>query len=276
MQTTATQLIRQILSARYEIDQNYPAWARRTDPIVRRQLGVYWRVMTPQFEPILTWYFVQCGIVLLTAPLPFLFTIILPLVIVSVGVLFPALYYYGMVLYGLATDSSRSMVNEVENSTLTLLLMTPKPRLQILLSKIAGVLWKQSEGITILISIVALTQLPTLILMYLNLYLPQEFGIMPQLLVIASLGASIFRIPLETFMVVAIGIYVGKVTPGRSAAAMSTLVLVIFYFLLVNMPRMIALTVIARLVVEIILPLIAPLIVIGLMIGLTLRELDHD
>lgn len=275
MQTTATQLIRQILSARYEIDQNYPPWARRTNPIVRRQLGVYWRVMTPQIEPILYWYFIQCGIVMLTVPLPFLFTILLPLIIVSVGVLFPALYYYGMVLYALTTDASRSMVNEVENSTLPLLLMTPKPRLQILLSKIAGVMWKHSEGITILISIAAITQLPTLILMYLNLYI-QEFGILPQLLVVASLGVSIFRIPLEAFMVVAIGIYVGKVTPGRSAAALSSLVLVIFYFLLINMPRMIALTVIPRLIVEIVLPLIVPMIVIGVMIGLTLRELENE
>ena len=29
-----------------------PYWARATNPIVRRHLGLYWRTLPPEFEPI--------------------------------------------------------------------------------------------------------------------------------------------------------------------------------------------------------------------------------
>ena len=38
--------------------QSLPYWARATNPIVRRHLGLYWRTLPPEFEPI----FYICGL----------------------------------------------------------------------------------------------------------------------------------------------------------------------------------------------------------------------
>ncbi|MBC8170420.1 MAG: hypothetical protein H7X77_02060 [Anaerolineae bacterium] len=275
MQNTALRasVIRQIVQARYEIDTNYPPWARRSHPIVRRHLGVYWRVMTPQIEPVAYWYLVQTALIFLTIPLPFLFTVILPMVIVS-GALLPAgLVYYGQALFSLANDSSRSMVNEIENSTMPLLMATPYTVRELLLCKIAGALWRQSETFTLLLSLAAYSQMPTIVLVYLNRFPPAEYGILAQLFMAVVFATSILRLPLEIFMAATIGHWIGANTTGRHAAAASTMLILLFYFILINLPRLLILSPMGQLFIDAALPLIAPITITAGLLRLTEDEL---
>jgi hypothetical protein len=277
MQTTASpsrsSLIREIVQSHHDIDLQFPPWARRTHPIVRRHLGRYWRVMTPQVEPVMQWYLIQSAIVLLTYPVPFLFTIILPVVIVSVGLLPFAFYYYAQTLYALASDATQSMVREIEGSTLNLLLATPYTTREVLLSKLAGAMWRQSEPLSLLLSAISMTQMPTLVLIYLNQLPSEEYGILSQVVTIMAFGVAIARIPLEMAMTAAISSYVGVTTRGRSAAVITTLTLLIFYFVLINLPRMMPLGIVGHIIVDGVLPLAIPFGIISLMLTMTERAI---
>ncbi len=275
MQTTASRaaLIREIVQSHYDIDTQFPPWARRSHPIVRRHLGRYWRVMTPQIEPVLQWYGIQAVLVLLTYPLPFLFTIILPVVIVSVGILPFAFYYYVQTLYALATDAAQSMVKEVEGATLNLLLATPFSHREVLISKMAGAMWRQSEELSLLTTGIAITQMPTMVLLYLNQLPSEQYGMMSQIGTVIVFGVAIVRIPLEMAMTASIGTYIGVTTRGRSTAVITTLTILIFYFVLINAPRMIPMGVLGHLLVDAVLPLVMPLAIIALMLVITERAM---
>lgn len=269
-------LLRAFVNDIYELDGSLPRWARRRHPIVKRHLGLYWRIMPPQWEPIIRWFLIESAVVLLTIPIPFLFTILLPLVLVSMAVLPGALFYYGRMLYDLAGDTSRQMVAEIENHTLGLLLATPVPRREVLLAKMAGSLWKQSEAFGLLMGFAATTQIPSMFLLFANLYPPDDYGAVPHLLTVGVFAGSLIRIPLEMFMTAALGLYIGTVTRGKGAAAASSIGAVGFYFLLVNIVRLIPMSPFARFFTEAVLPCIAPLIVAFALLLLTERELRSE
>ncbi len=252
-------LVRAFVNDLYQIDDGLPAWARRHNPIVKRHLGLYWRIMPPQYESVIRWFLIESGVILLTVPVPFLFTVLLPLVLASLSVLPGALVYYGRILYDLAADASRQMVSEVENHTLPLLLATPIPTRRILLSKIAGALWKQSEPFGLLMAIASISQVPTLFLLYANMYPPQDYGAGAQFITVAAFAASLIRLPCEMLMTSALGVFVGAVTRGKGAAAATTLAGMGFYFLLINMVRLVHAEPIPRLLIDGLLPIAAPL-----------------
>lgn len=269
-------LLRAFVNDIYLLDSSLPSWARRRHPIVKRHLGLYWRIMPPQWEPIVRWFLIESGLVLLTIPAPFLFTILLPLVLVSMAVLPGALFYYGRMLYDLAGDTSRQMVAEIENHTLGLLLATPVPRREILLAKMAGSLWKQSEPFGLLMAFASMSQVPSLFLLYANLYPPADWGVAPQLLTVGAFAGSLIRIPLEMIMTAALGLYIGTVTRGKGAAAASTIGSVGFYFLLVNIVRLIPMGPGMRFVVDALLPCVtAPLAAFALLLA-TERTLSAE
>lgn len=269
-------LLRAFVNDIYELDANLPDWARRRHPIVKRHLGLYWRIMPPQWEPIVRWFLIESALVVLTIPIPFLFTILLPLVLVSMAVLPGAVVYYGRMLYDLAGDTSRQMVAEIENHTLGLLMATPVPRREMLLSKMAGSLWKQSEPFGLLMAFASMTQVPSMFLLYANLYSPSEYGSAAQLLTVGAFAGSLLRIPIEMFMTAAFGLYVGTVTRGKGAAAASTIGMVGFYFLLINVVRLIAMEPFTRFIVEAVLPCGTALLAAYIFIVLTERELSAD
>lgn len=260
----------------FELDANLPEWARRRHPVVRRHLGLHWRIMPPQHEPIIRWFLIETAVVLLTIPIAFLFTLLLPLVMISLAILPAALFYYGRMLYDIAADTSRQMVIEVENHTLALLLATPMPRRELLLAKIAGALWKQSESFGLLMIFAAVTQIPSILLLYTNLYTPTYYEYTAQFLTIGVFASSLIRIPLEMFMVAALGLYMGRVTHGKSAASASTIGVAGFYFMLINLTRLIPLPPLGRLFTDAILPCLAAALITWLLLRMTERELRAD
>ena len=269
-------LMRAFVNDIYQLDASLPHWARRRHPIVRRHLGLYWRIMPPQWEPIVKWFLIESVVVLLTVPVPFLFTVLLPMVLVSMAVLPGALVYYGRMLYDLAGDASRQMVAEIENHTLGLLLATPVPRREVLLAKMAGSLWKQSEPFGLLMGFASISQLPSIFLLYANLYPPNDFGATPQLMTVAAFAGSLIRIPLEMFMTAALGLYIGTVTRGKGAAAASTIGVVGFYFLLINVIRLIPMGPWMRLVIDAVLPCLTAIIGAVVLLWMTERELRSE
>ncbi len=266
--------IRSLAVDRSYIDLNYPHWARRSHPLVRRHLGPYWRVIPPQFETYLQWYLVQVVIIFLTIPLGFLFTVLVPLVLIALALLPISLFYYSRTLYALASDSSRAMVADIENHTLPLVLATPLNLREILLSRVAGAMWKQSEALAMLLAVATFTQLPTLMMIYVNRFPVEEFGITAHIFMLLLLGSSIVRLPLEMFMVSAIGLYIGVTTHGRNTAAATALTLVIFYFVLINLPRLLSLPAVWLLLVEGLLPAVMPTVFAWLFLKGCEREIQ--
>ncbi len=251
---TPDQIRRVFVNNLFQIDQNLPAWARRSNPLVRRELGVYWRVMPPQLDLPLRAFLVQAVLVLLTIPIPFVMTLILPLVLVSFTALPVALYWYARLLYDLAGDAARSMSSEVENHTLGLLMTTPMSNRQLLLSKLAGALWKQSEPFSLILAAASLTQMPVLFILYANYFPAREFDFTAQILSIIMLALTLIRLPLEMFAVGAMGQWVGLNTIGRGAAQATSLGLIGFYFALLNLPRLFMLDPFWRILIDGVLP----------------------
>lgn len=216
---------------RYEIDAHLPHWARRTHPIVRRHLGQYWRVMPVPYETLFIRFLQLSGLVLLTIWLDFLLTIALPISIVSIAVLIFLAGYYMQALYALALDSSASMAAEIEGHTLDTVRTTPLTTREILLGKIAGALWLRGESLNMVMSTVTYSQLPTLLLVGIASHDIALYRGWVQLAVVILFASVIVRVPLEMFMVAAIGQFIGMTTPGRSAAGLTTLTVIALYFL---------------------------------------------
>jgi hypothetical protein len=92
-----------------EIDANLPLWARRTNPIVRRDLGSYWKTLTPDMTLVLKVYLVQVGLVLLSFVFPVLFVLLMPTVTVTLVLLPVGLVLYAQILYGIGAAAATSV-----------------------------------------------------------------------------------------------------------------------------------------------------------------------
>ena len=74
----------------------------------------------------------------------------------------------------------------------------------------------------------------------------------------------------------ALGTFVGAITQYRISARVSAALLLAAYFVLVNLPRLLLLTIPTRLLVEMILPLVLPVLVTWLALAATERALTTD
>lgn len=269
-------LIQQIVEEHYQIDVTFPVWARRSHPLVKRQLGIYWRGITPQFDVVAQWYLVQAVVLLLAYPVNFLWMIIIPLVIISVALLPLGVVYYLRMLYQLANEASQSMVTEIENATLPLILTTPYTLREIMLCKVAAVMWRQSENFSLVMSAIVFSQMPTVVLVYLNTLNPATHGFVSHVFMVAAFGVALIRIPLEATLASMLGLYIGTITNGRSTAAASTIALLVFYFTLINMPRLLPLPILALVLVDLVLPLVIPVLLIVGLLWLTERVISDQ
>ena len=104
-----------------DIDTSLPYWARRTNPIVRRQLGMYWRVFPPQIAPLAKWTVILSVGVVATIPYPLIFVFILTFLLAAATMLPFAFYLYIRALGLVIGDAATSLVDEYKNETMTLL-----------------------------------------------------------------------------------------------------------------------------------------------------------
>jgi hypothetical protein len=244
-----------------DLDRRLPEWARRSNPIVRRHLGIYWKTLLPEVKPLLTMYLVQVILIALSYPFPLLFDLAMPMITASIILLPLAIIIYGKLLIAISTSSAELIVDEQKKNTLSLLRVTPIPLKDILLSKMAASIWRQVEDIGLLLVAALAFSLPLLILQYASLWPLDQYPVVARIAMALGLAASLVRLLVEPVMVGAIGIMAGAVLPYRHWARASAGVLTLFYFLLINLPRRLPMGWEARIIIEIILPLILPVLV---------------
>jgi hypothetical protein len=259
-----------------DLDMRLPEWARRSNPIVRRHLGIYWKTLLPEVRPLLTMYAFQVLLIALSYPFPFLFDLAMPMITASIILLPLAIFLYGRLLISIGMSSAEMIVDEQKKNTLTVLRTTPIALKDILLSKMAASIWRQVEDIGLLLLAALAFSLPLLILQYASFWPLDEFPIIARTAMALGLAASLLRLLVEPVMVGAIGIMTGAVLPWRNWARASSVVLILFYFLLVNLPRRLPMGWEMRVVIEIVLPLVLPVLVTWCAFRLAHHALTRD
>ncbi|MBI5671060.1 MAG: hypothetical protein HZC41_23950 [Chloroflexi bacterium] len=267
------------LPAKYhspELDQRLPAWARRTNPIIRRQLGMYWKTILPEVSVLVKLVIVQVGLVALSLLWPFLFDLALPTITAAL-LLFPiALYLYGHILFAIGTAAALSIVDELRKSTFDLVRATPISLQSILASKMAASIWRQLENLGLLMIAVAVLSMPLLISLYATLYPLDDYPLLARVAMALGLIVSLLRLALEPFMIAAIGQAAGAAFPVRSTAVITTAFLGVSYFVLLNLMRLIPMTWPLHFVVEFVLPVVLPLLLTWGAMRLTERMLTRN
>lgn len=238
-----------------EMDTNLPQWARRTNPIVRRELGIYWKQMGIEVGSLVRLILLQGVVILFSLIFPFLFMLLMPAATVSIVLLPIAFGLYVHTLVHIARRGAEAMANENRNGTLDLLRVAPRSAYQILLSKGAAALWRSIENLNTVILAATLFSLPLLIIQYDALFHTEDRPLEMRLALMLSLIVSVVRLPIEAGLAAALGLLAGSATHSRAAAITSALLLLAAYFVLVNGVRFLPMLPGVRLLVETLLPL---------------------
>ncbi len=261
-QTTSTSnMIRLWQQHTPSLDRRLPGWARRSDPIVRRHLGIYWKMLPLEIDILLRIYLVQVGFILVSMVFPILLPLVFTLLPVSLTMLPFVFIAYGRTLICVGNFATRMIVDEKNHNTLALLMTTPLTLRHILYSKSAASVWRQIEDLSLIIMASALLSLPFIGLQYASYWSFDDFTILSRLSLVLGLGASLIRLIIEPFMVAALAMVVGAGVPSRVYASISLGVTCAFYFLFINLPRLLPLSAEMRVFVEFVLPVVMPLVI---------------
>lgn len=259
-----------------DIDSTLPNWARRRNPIVLRMLGEHWRVFMPEIKPLLQIFAYQTALVLATILFPWLYIVLLTFLLPAAMILPYAFYLYAQAIVRTIQFSSNGMAAEYEHDTLKLLRTTPFSTREIILSKMMAAVWRQADELDQILSYAAYITVPVLTTLYLSTWPPDDFNGVNQALTLTVFAASLLRIPLEVFMVASIGTLMGTYTRLRSTAFMAAMVLVFFYFLLVNLMRLVEMDWQMQIIVDAVIPLVLPIIITWVTISLTVQQIEQD
>ncbi len=273
--STDLQIIRMIQRSK-DIDTGLPYWARRSHPLVRRELGTAWRTMLPEVGFLRQAFIIQTILIGLTLPFPFLIELALPTVTAAIILLPFAMIVYARVLVIVCSSGARSMTDELQNDTLSVLRTTPYTLSEIIASKAAAAMWRQVEDLGLLMVGVALLSAPLLISIYGTLWPLDQNPLLSRVAIILGLGISIVRMLLEPFMVAMIGVLMGTALRTRSAATIGALIVSGFYFLFLNLGRLISLSWPLRFVVDFMLPMVLPLLIMGLVVWFTRYLIERE
>ena len=220
-----------------------PYWARATNPIVRRHLGLYWRTLPPEFEPILHITGLWIAVLLLGIVLPFITDLATTLIVVSILVIPFGMLFYLRALLSIAANSAAAMSDEIRSNTMQLLMATPMSLDQIFLGKAAAAIWRKMDDLIMIVHGAALFGPPLIIMHYASLLPLRDSGILTYILIIAMSLVSLARLILEPVMFGIIGVGIGAFVPYRSAAMTASATTVGFYFLLMVMLQRLSLSV---------------------------------
>lgn len=214
--------------------------------------------------------------VLLSLPLPFLLTLVMPTVMVSLVLLPIGFFMYAQSLLLIGTVAAVLVSDERRNDSLDLLRVCPRPLRQVIYSKIAAAVWRQLENLSLIITAAALLSLPLLVIQYDMLMSMSQQAVVMRLVLILALASSVIRIFLEVIMIGSIGAMVGAATNMRAPAILTTTLLTGAYFAGINLVRLLAVELELRLFIEIVLPLLLPLLIIPVCLRFTVYLLTRD
>ncbi|MEL6307715.1 MAG: hypothetical protein AAFR81_01870 [Chloroflexota bacterium] len=210
-----------------------PYWARSTNPIVRRHLGLYWRTVPPEVEPFI-WmmavWVVFMGIGILIPPI---LSITMITFLASVMIIPVALVFYGHVLVTVATDASRSMQQEFANDTFELLQASPMTLPQIVLGKVAAAIWKRMDDLVMIAQLAVVFSVPMYYAFFTAVW--GDGGVISPLMAIIGMVVILVRVILEPIMIGVVSVFIGIVVPGRGRSIAAALVVGSFYFMLINL-----------------------------------------
>ncbi len=258
------------------IDRHLPVWARRSNPVVRRHLGAHWKVLPLETDLLIRVLLAQIGVIAASLPIPIILPLLFTLLPVALVMLPFVFFAYGRVLLGVGSFAVRMIVDEQHNHTMALLRATPMPLRHILYSKAAAGVWRQIEDLGLIIMGAALLTLPVIGLQYAVYWPFDEVTILSRLALAFGLLASVVRLFFEPMMIAACAIAVGTIVPARTPALISLAGLGFFYFLLINLPRLLPLSPVMRVLVEFVLPVALPVAVMALAFKIAEHVLRGD
>lgn len=215
--------------------ERMPYWARATNPIVRRHLGLYWRTLPPQVSPIAKMTLFWTALVLLSGFFPFLIDLATTMIVVSIMVIPLIGIFYLRSVIEIAAKSSEAMSDELRNKTMPLLMATPMSLQQILLGKVAAAIWRRMDDLMLIVQVAAFFGPPLIIMHFAGIFPLAHHGVTGYILICLYMVVSLARLVLEPLMVGVIGVTIGAFIPYRSTAMTSAVVVVAFYFLLLAM-----------------------------------------
>ena len=258
------------------LDRHLPYWARRAHPVVRRQLGIFWRAITPDLLVPARLYAFQVAFVVITFVIPGLFNLLLPVVTVPVVLLPAVLYFYIESLVRIGAEAAASVSDSRKDGRMELLRTTPLTLRDILSAHGAAAIWRQIEMLEVLLIGAALLSLPLVILQHVNLYPPLVYPVAVRLLMITGFAASLLRVLVEPVMIASIGVLMGATISTRIPAMLATAALGLAYVILINLPRLLLLDPIARFVLEMVLPLVMPIVISYLTLRLAEWRIEKE
>jgi hypothetical protein len=237
------QIARQTLSleAYGELNQamsRLPYWARSTNPIVRRHLGMYWRTLPPESRPLVQAFLGWVAVMAVMVLLPGLETLMSPVLIASLLAFPLVMGFYGYALVQISLGASRAMQEEQRNHTLDLLLTTPMSVDQILLGKAAAAIWRRQDDLTLLMAVVAYFLGAGMAWVTYSAYFPlSEYRLLLPVLVVIGLAVALVRLVLDALLVGAVSVLVGQAVPYRTTAMTTAVAVNAFYFLFLFLAR---------------------------------------
>ena len=216
--------------------ENLPYWARSTNPIVRRHLGLYWRTVPPEMRPFYVMFGTWVVLMVVGIIIPPLFGFTMISFLASIMIVPLTMLLYGHVLLEIAIESARTMQQEIANDTFTLLQATPMSLTQVFLGKVAAAMWRRMDDIVMIAQIAIVFSPPLLFTVYSDLWKLEGNGIViaPTMTMLATLIVTL-RVVLEPIMIGVLSVFIGLVIEGRSRAITSAVFIGGFYFILLNL-----------------------------------------
>jgi hypothetical protein len=267
---------RSLFTGPVELDRRLPPWARRSNPVVRRHLGLFWKTILPEVGFLTRIYIAQIVIIALSLPIPFLLDLLAPTITATILLLPFALGMYIQTLVLIGYQSAVIMTAEIQSDNLTLLRVTPLSLRSILGSQVAAVVWRHVENLGLLIVAAGLLTLPILITVYAGQWPLADYPIVSRAAMMIGLGVAMLRLMIEPFLIGVIGTACGVVFKQRSQAVLATFLFTVVYFAVINLPRLIDLPPLLGFLVEFVLPLALPVGIIAGCFAVCRRLLERD
>lgn len=258
------------------LDRRLPHWARRSNPLVRRHLGVHWKMLPLESGLLARIILLQAALLAVSLLVPLLLPLIFTLLPVAM-VLLPVVFaLYARLLLRVGFFTVLLVVEEQRDNTLTLLRTTPMSLRQILYSKAAAGVWRQVEDLGLVIMAASLLSLPVIGLLYAQYWPFEENTLVSRLTLLLGLLSALLRLLLEPLMIAALALATGALVPVRVHANLALAGQAFFYFLLINMPRLLDMSAPMRVALEFVLPLVLPLLIALAALQLAQRLLTRD
>src|SRR5690606_3350013 len=212
------------------VDRHLPAWARRSNPVVRRHLGIHWKVLPLEVDLLTRLLLIQLAVIAISIPVPILLPLLFTMLPVSLVLLPFVLAAYARLLLQVGSFTVRMIVDEQNNNTLALLRTTPMSLRHILYSKAAAGVWRTVEDLGLIIMGAALLTLPVIGLQYAAYWPLDEVNVISRVALALGLLTSVARLFVEPVMIASFAIVVGTIVPSRTPALLSLAGLGFFYF----------------------------------------------